>query len=169
MTLRRILSAVFVPLFLFMAVVFPMEKSYAAESMTLPYSMSVLEQVGSQKGKGGRYNWACASFCVAYAHAIITGEVRDPSYYWASATNVSCQWGLEDYSRKKYGELSKLQVLQRAYDELILRRLPILYVTMPDYYAEGVLHHDEEHWVLAVGYQNVTSRDSLVEGNFNYY
>jgi hypothetical protein len=35
MTLRRILSAVFVPLFLFMAVAFPMEKSYATESLNL--------------------------------------------------------------------------------------------------------------------------------------
>ena len=41
MTLRRILSAVFVPLFLFMAVVFPMEKSYATGSLNLLYDINL--------------------------------------------------------------------------------------------------------------------------------
>lgn len=49
MTLRRILSAVFVPLFLFMAVVFPMEKSYATGSLNLLYNHQMLINIGSQK------------------------------------------------------------------------------------------------------------------------
>ena len=157
MKLRRISSIFFAFVFIFSVLAFPERISYAAESMTLPYDMNELAKVGSQKSKGGLYQQACPTFCLAYAHAMITGEIRDPKYYWSSSTNVICQWSKANYTRKTYGQYTKLQIMQMAYDELKARRLPVLYVTS----SSG-----GEHWVLAVGYKNVTSRDSLVESNF---
>ena len=166
MTLRRILSAVFVPLFLFMAVVFPMEKSYAAGSLNLLYNHQMLINIGSQgqwadKTGNDDYNQSCSAFCLTYAHALITNgnEINDPSYYWGGSP-----WPKAGYTANYYAsdDYNKLFVLQKAYDELNDRRLPILFVTLGGYTNEGPYRH----YVLVVGYQNVTSRDSLTEGNF---
>ena len=163
MTLRRILSAVFVPLFLFMAVVFPMEKSYATGSLNLLYNHQMLIDIGSQKQwakktNDDRYNYSCPCFCLTYSQALRTqgDTINDPKYYWGTPPYVN--WSKAGYTRDTY--TSQLGVLQKAYDELNDRRLPILYVTLR--YNNGA----DEHWVLVVGYQNVTSRDSLTEKNF---
>ena len=163
MTLRRILSAVFVPLFLFMAVVFPMEKSYAAGSLNLLYNHQMLIDIGSQKQwakktNDDRYNYSCPCFCLTYSQALRTqgDTINDPKYYWGTPPYVN--WSKAGYTRDTY--TSQLGVLQKAYDELNDRRLPILYVTLR--YSKKAY----EHWVLVVGYQNVTSRDSLTEKNF---
>ena len=166
MTLRRILSAVFVPLFLFMAVVFPMEKSYAAGSLNLLYNHQMLINIGSQgqwadKTGNDDYNQSCSAFCLTYAHALITNgnEINDPSYYWGGSPWPKAGYTADYYASDDY---NKLFVLQKAYDELNDRRLPILFVTLGGYTNEGPYRH----YVLVVGYQNVTSRDSLTEGNF---
>ena len=166
MTLRRILSAVFVPLFLFMAVAFPMEKSYAAGSLNLLYNHQMLINIGSQgqwadKTKNDDYNQSCSAFCLTYAHALITNgnEINDPSYYWGGSPWPKAGYTADYYASDAY---NKLFVLQKAYDELNERRLPILFVTLGGYTNEGPYRH----YVLVVGYQNVTSRDSLTEGNF---
>ena len=168
MTLRRILSAVFVPLFLFMAVVFPMEKSYATGSLNLLYNHQMLINIGSQgewayKKKDDRYNQSCSAFCLTYAHALITNgnEINDPKYYWGT-NPPNVRWSKAGYTADYYAsdDYNKLFVLQKAYDELNDRRLPILYV------KQSYSRVSYEHYVLVVGYQNVTSRDSLTEGNF---
>ena len=172
MTLRRILSAVFVPLFLFMAVVFPMEKSYATGSLNLLYNHQMLINIGSQKqwangdkgsGKDSRYNQSCSAFCLTYAHALITNgnEINDPKYYWGT-NPPNVRWSKAGYTADYYAsdDYNKLFVLQKAYDELKERRLPILYVT------QSYSKVSYEHYVLVVGYQNVAKRDSLTEGNF---
>ena len=166
MTLRRILSAVFVPLFLFMAVVFPMEKSYATGSLNLLYNHQMLINIGSQKQWADKtgdddYNQSCSAFCLTYAHALITNgnEINDPSYYWGGSPWPKAGYTANYYASDAY---NKLFVLQKAYDELNERRLPILFVTLGGYNSGGPYRH----YVLVVGYQNVTSRDSLTEGNF---
>ena len=166
MTLRRILSAVFVPLFLFMAVVFPMEKSYATGSLNLLYNHQMLINIGSQKqwvDKTGDddYNQSCSAFCLTYAHALITNgnEINDPSYYWGGSPWPKAGYTADYYASDAY---NKLFVLQKAYDELNERRLPVLFVTLGGYTNEGPYRH----YVLVVGYQNVASRDSLTEENF---
>ena len=166
MTLRRILSAVFVPLFIFMAVAFPMEKSYAAGSLNLLYNHQMLINIGSQgqwadKTGNDDYNQSCSAFCLTYAHALITNgnEINDPSYYWGGSPWPKAGYTADYYASDDY---NKLFVLQKAYDELNDRRLPILFVTLGGYTNEGPYRH----YVLVVGYQNVTSRDSLTEGNF---
>ena len=166
MTLRRILSAVFVPLFIFMAVVFPMGKSYATGSLNLLYNHQMLINIGSQgqwadKTGNDDYNQSCSAFCLTYAHALITNgnEINDPSYYWGGSPWPKAGYTADYYASDDY---NKLFVLQKAYDELNDRRLPILFVTLGGYTNEGPYRH----YVLVVGYQNVTSRDSLTEGNF---
>ena len=169
MTLRRILSAVFVPLFLFMAVVFPMEKSYAAGSLNLLYNHQMLINIGSQKqwangdkgsGADSRYNQSCSAFCLTYSQALRTqgDTINDPKYYWGT-NPPNVRWSKSGYTP---ANLSKLGILQKAYDEVNDRRLPILLVTLGGYAYEGPY----QHYVLVVGYQNVVSRDSLTEENF---
>ena len=169
MTLRRILSAVFVPLFLFMAVVFPMEKSYAAGSLNLLYNHQMLINIGSQgewangdkgSGKDSRYNQSCSAFCLTYSQALRTqgDTINDPKYYWGT-NPPNVRWSKAGYTP---ANLSKLGILQKAYDEVNDRRLPILLVTLGGYAHEGPY----QHYVLVVGYQNVVSRDSLTEENF---
>ena len=169
MTLRRILSAVFVPLFLFMAVVFPMEKSYAAGSLNLLYNHQMLINIGSQgewangdkgSGKDSRYNQSCSAFCLTYSQALRTqgDTINDPKYYWGT-NPPNVRWSKAGYTP---ANLSKLGILQKAYDEGNDRRLPILLVTLGGYAHEGPY----QHYVLVVGYQNVVSRDSLTEENF---
>ena len=169
MTLRRILSAVFVPLFLFMAVVFPMEKSYAAGSLNLLYNHQMLINIGSQKqwangdkgsGADSRYNQSCSAFCLTYSQALRTqgDTINDPKYYWGT-NPPNVRWSKAGYTP---ANLSKLGILQKAYDEVNDRRLPILLVTLGGYAYEGPY----QHYVLVVGYQNVVSRDSLTEENF---
>ena len=169
MTLRRILSAVFVPLFLFMAVVFPMEKSYATGSLNLLYNHQMLINIGSQgewangdkgSGKDSRYNQSCSAFCLTYSQALRTqgDTINDPKYYWGT-NPPNVRWSKAGYTP---ANLSKLGILQKAYDEVNDRRLPILLVTLGGYAHEGPY----QHYVLVVGYQNVVSRDSLTEENF---
>ena len=168
MRLRRILSAVFVPLFIFMAVVFPMEKSYATESLNLlPSDINLNDKVGKQPSynENDPYSWACASYCVAYAKAIIDGQKHDPKEYWSTPTSGSVVWGKGKYSHpnnNKYNNSSDL--LKDVYKELKAGRLPIIYVTL--YYSSGASY--SEHWALVVGYQNVNvdNLDSLTEKNF---
>ena len=167
MTLRRILSAVFVPLFLFMAVVFPMEKSYATESLNLlPSGIDLNNLVGTQpsneKEPNNPYSWACASYCVAYAKAIIDGQKHNPKEYWSTPTSGSVVWGKGKYSHPKdniYNNSSAL--LKDVYNELKAGRLPIIYVTLKYTKSEYPMHY-----ALVVGYQNVTDPNSLTENNF---
>ena len=167
MTLRRILSAVFVPLFLFMVVVFPMEKSYATESLNLlPSGIDLNNLVGTQpsneKEPNNPYSWACASYCVAYAKAIIDGQKHNPKEYWSTPTSGSVVWGKGKYSHPKdniYNNSSAL--LKDVYNELKAGRLPIIYVTLKYTKSEYPMHY-----ALVVGYQNVTDPNSLTENNF---
>ena len=165
MTLRRILSAVFVPLFLFMAVVFPMEKSYATESLNLlPSDINLNDKVGKQPSynENDPYSWACASYCVAYAKAIIDGQKHNPKEYWSTPTSGSVVWGKGKYSHPKdniYNNSSAL--LKDVYNELKAGRLPIIYVTLKYTKSEYPMHY-----ALVVGYQNVTDPNSLTENNF---
>ena len=149
-----------------MAVVFPVEKSYAAGSLNLLYNQQMLIDIGSQgqwadKTGNDDYNQSCSAFCLTYAHALITNgnEINDPSYYWGGSPWPKAGYTADYYNSNDY---NKLLVLQKAYDELNDRRLPILFVTLGGYTNEGPYRH----YVLVVGYQNVTSRDSLTEGNF---
>ena len=171
MTLRRILSAVFVPLFLFMAVVFPMEKSYATESLNLlPSGIDLNNLVGTQpsneKEPNNPYSWACASYCVAYAKAIIDGQKHNPKEYWSTPTSGRVDWTAGNYNRYKwYSSIGvQTELLKDVYNELKAGRLPIIYVTL--YYSSGGSY--SEHWALVVGYQNVNvdNLDSLTEKNF---
>ena len=167
MTLRRILSAVFVPLFIFMAVAFPMEKSYATESLNLlPSGIDLNNLVGTQpsneKEPNNPYSWACASYCVAYAKAIIDGQKHNPKEYWSTPTSGSVVWGKGKYSHPKdniYNNSSAL--LKDVYNELKAGRLPIIYVTLKYTKSEYPMHY-----ALVVGYQNVTAPNSLTENNF---
>ena len=158
MTLRRILSAVFVPLFIFMAVVFPMEKSYATGSLDLVPDPSILEEkVGKQTDSG-----PCAAYCLAYAKTIIDGQKHNPKEYWSTPTSGSVVWGKGKYSHPKdniYNNSSAL--LKDVYNELKAGRLPIIYVTLKYTKSEYPMHY-----ALVVGYQNVTDPNSLTENNF---
>ena len=169
MTLRRILSAVFVPLFLFMAVAFPMEKSYATESLNLlPSDINLNDKVGKQPSynENDPYSWACASYCVAYAKAIIDGQKHNPKEYWSTPTSGSVDWTAGNYNRYKwYSSIGvQTELLKDVYNELKAGRLPIIYVTL--YYSSGGSY--SKHWALVVGYQNVNvdNLDSLTEKNF---
>ena len=165
MTLRRILSAVFVPLFLFMAVVFPVEKSYATGSLDLVPDPSILEEkVGKQTGSG-----PCAAYCLAYAKTLITPNT--PHQYTEYYVNRECKWSKGNYTNYDpkyrylaYNQQNKLKVLKKAYEELSAGRLPIVYVTL--YYKNSGTRYP--HWALVVGYKNVNPNDlnSLTEGNF---
>ena len=165
MTLRRILSAVFVPLFLFMAVVFPMEKSYATGSLDLVPDPSILEEkVGKQTVSG-----PCAAYCLAYAKTLITPNT--PHQYTEYYINRECKWYKGNYTNYDpeyrylaYNQQNKLKVLKKAYEELSAGRLPIVYVTL--YYKNSGERYP--HWALVVGYKNVNPNDlnSLTEGNF---
>ena len=164
MTLRRILSAVFVPLFLFVAVVFPMEKSYAAGSLDLvsDSTMRILaEKVGTQR-KG---TVTCSAYCIAYAKTIITPETpHQYNEYWnGTETNGSVKWAAGNYTKYiegylPYNDGNVKAVLQKMYSELNQRRLPILYV------SAGRTQY--MHWVLVVGYKNVIDENSLTQENF---
>ena len=165
MTLRRILSAVFVPLFIFMAVVFPMEKSYATGSLDLVPDPSILEEkVGKQTDSG-----PCAAYCLAYAKTLITPNT--PHQYTEYYVNRECKWSKGNYTNYHpeyrylaYNQQNKLKVLKKAYEELSAGRLPIVYVTL--YYKNSGERYP--HWALVVGYKNVNPNDlnSLTEGNF---
>ena len=165
MTLRRILSAIFVPLFLFMAVVFPMEKSYATGSLDLVPDPSILEEkVGKQTVSG-----PCAAYCLAYAKTLITPNT--PHQYTEYYINRECKWYKGNYTNYDpeyrylaYNQQNKLKVLKKAYEELSAGRLPIVYVTL--YYKNSGERYP--HWALVVGYKNVNPNDlnSLTEGNF---
>ena len=164
MTLRRILSAVFVPLFIFMAVVFPMGKSYATGSLDLvsDSTMRILaEKVGTQR-KG---TVTCPAYCIAYAKTIITPETpHQYNEYWSGTeTNGSVKWAAGNYTKYikgylPYNDGNVKAVLQKMYSELNQRRLPILYV------SAGRTQY--MHWVLVVGYKNVTDENSLTQENF---
>ena len=171
MTLRRILSAVFVPLFIFMAVAFPMEKSYATGSLNLlPSGIDLNNLVGTQpsneKEPNNPYSWACASYCVAYAKAIIDGKKHNPKEYWSTPTSGTVDWTAGNYNRYKwYSSIGvQTELLKDVYNELKAGRLPIIYVTL--YYSSGGSY--SKHWALVVGYQNVNvdNLDSLTEKNF---
>lgn len=115
MTLRRILSAVFVPLFIFMAVVFPMEKSYATGSLDLVPDPSILEEkVGKQTDSG-----PCAAYCLAYAKTLITPNT--PHQYTEYYVNRECKWSKGNYTNYHpeyrylaYNQQNKLKVLKKA-------------------------------------------------------
>ena len=175
MTLRRILSAVFVPLFLLMAVVFPMEKSYATGSLNLLYDINLLKRIGTQGEKANAtgknvYNSMCAAFCLAYARAMVTvgtdhEEIKDPMEYCNTPPYVS--WGKGQYDVKNFTNKTKTEILQEVYKQLNDRKPPILYTTMHYKNKKGEWVSDE-HWVLVVGYQNVdaTNLNSLTANNF---
>ena len=78
MRLRRILSITLVPLFLFLAGVFPVKTSYAAGSLDLlPDPSIIANTVGAQTFSG-----PCAAYCLAYAQTIITGTTHQYTEYW---------------------------------------------------------------------------------------
>lgn len=75
MKLRRMSSIVFAFIFIFSVLAFPERRSYAAESMTLPYDMNELAKVGSQKAKAGYTSKHAQPFVL---HMLMHDNRRNP-------------------------------------------------------------------------------------------
>lgn len=123
-------------------------------SRSLVYNKNLIDIIGHQSTGTTLEKKACASYALAYCNAIIHGTTPSPHDYWLSSSNVDCVWSKGGYTTNAYG--SELQVLQAAYGQIAAGKPCILHVT----------GSTSQHWVTVVGYQNVSSVNSLTANNF---
>ncbi len=125
-----------------------------AAARMLIYNRDAVAAVGYQSAGNELEKKACASYALAYCHAILTGSAVSPHTYWSSTTNVDCVWSRGGYTTSAYH--SEQEVLQAAYGQLLANRPCILHVTGKN---------GNQHWVTLTGYQNVTA-GVLTAANF---
>ncbi|MDE7326201.1 MAG: RICIN domain-containing protein [Lachnospiraceae bacterium] len=121
---------------------------------TLIIDWSKIAEVGNQK----KSSYACSCFSLAYCRTILDGTVHSWYEYnkgkGSNELDVSAQWSVGGYSMEYAAD--KNELFQKAYDSINAGRPLIFYVTSS---LGG-------HYVAVVGYTDVTSLDSLSEGNF---
>ena len=130
-------------------------KARASSSYTLPIDMDLIKQVGKQTP--GSY--ACGCFSLAYCRTLLDGWV----HYWyeynflgtTDQWNVSAYWGKANYIPINCS--SSQSVFKNAYDQINNGRPCILHVT-----GRG---SGSSHYVVCVGYTNVTNVNSISASN----
>lgn len=126
----------------------------AAASKTIALNASLLSQVGSQPLDGE--SKSCSCFALAYARTILDGRVHaysEYNTYGATHYTVECQWAWGNYYDVYAG--SRTAVFQACINS-INANTPILIHVYSEY---------GQHWVTVVGYQNVTSAETMTESN----
>ena len=130
-------------------------KADAAVSYTLPVNMDLIKQVGKQTP----YTVACGCFCLAYCRTLLDNNVHywyEYNYYGTTdQNNASAYWSKANYNSTTCS--SAQAVFKSAYDQINNGRPCILHV-------KG--RYSEYHYIVCVGYTNVTDVNSLSASNF---
>lgn len=140
---------------IFAILMMPASNIYAASSKTVNINWANIAAVGNQP-KGSD---ACFCYALAYSRTILDGKVHYWNEYdYNGGGNVydACGW----YGKANYTlaySYSPLTVFQKAYDSINNGRPFIVWVTGK---------RTTWHYIAIVGYQNVSSLNSLNASNF---
>ncbi|MCR5690631.1 MAG: RICIN domain-containing protein [Eubacterium sp.] len=144
--------------------------SVSATAHKISYNQSVLDAIGYQENGNSYEKKACASFAMAYSFAIVnnltTKTCKKASDFWLSSTDVTCSWGMYNGVSPYTGSWGTTyytgaqQVLYKAYTELKSGRPCVLHV------RNNTGSGTTNHWVMLMGYQNVTDSSNLSLSNF---
>ena len=140
------------------------EQSDDTQSKTLSINWDHIKEIGNQAGKNrqGKSSDSCLCFALAYSRAILDGKVYSWKDFNANGKNGShSQYNSSGwYSKANYTSKtpkSQGEVFRAAYDSINADKPMIVWV-------KG--KRSSWHFVTIVGYENVTSRDSLSAENF---
>lgn len=140
------------------------ERPGDTQNKTLSINWNHIKKVGNQAGKNrqGKSSDSCMCFALAYCRTILDGKVYSWKDFNANGKNGShSQYNSSGwYSKANYtSKMPKSQgeVFRAAYDSINADKPMIVWV-------KG--KRSSWHFVTIVGYENVTSRDSLSAENF---
>lgn len=124
----------------------------AASSYTIPVNMNLLKQCGVQK------DWtnSCSCYALAYCRTLLDGKVHyyyEYNRYGKDETSVDCIWSKGNYSSHNASSISEL--LRVLYNNINANKPTIVYV-------KG----NYNHYIMIVGYQNVSNVNNLSFSNF---
>lgn len=134
---------------------FAVQVTVMEASKILSYDKKLIEKIGYQVNGTALEKKACASYALAYCHAILHNETADPHSYWLDADTVDCVWSRGGFTTFSYG--SEQAVLQAAYRQLTAGRPCILHVT-------GTT--SSQHWLTLIGYEKAEKESSLTLSAF---
>lgn len=120
-----------------------------AASKTLPYNASLLAQVGKQSGNSA-HGSCCACYACAYGDTMFTGVAQNHTQYGCG----NCGW-------KNWGTQKTDSSLKVVYDQINQGKPVVIHVVNNSSWGTP----GNQHWVLAIGYQNVSNANSIGLGN----
>ena len=126
----------------------------SATQKVIPYSRTLIDQVGHQSNGTDLEKKACASYALAYCNSILNRTAPSPHTYWVSSSNVDCVWSAGNYTTAYYN--SAQETLNAAYTQVAAGKPCILRVS-------GTT--TSQHWVTVIGYQNVTNPANVTVSN----
>lgn len=126
----------------------------SATQKVIPYSRTLIDQIGHQSDGTDLEKKACASYALAYCNSILNKTAPSPHTYWVSSTNVDCVWSAGNYTTAYYN--SAQETLNAAYTQVAAGKPCILRVS-------GTT--TSQHWVTVIGYQNVTNPANVTVSN----
>ena len=121
----------------------------AAGSCTLPYNASHIAGVGKQSGNSA-HGSCCACYACAYGDTMFTKSVQGHTQYGCG----NCGW-------KNWGTQRLDGSLRVVYDQINQGKPVVMHVANNSSWGTA----GNQHWVLVVGYQNVSNPDSIGMGN----
>lgn len=121
----------------------------AASSYTMNVNMDLLKQVGVQID----YTYTCSCYALAYCRTLLDQRVHhyyEYNKYGQNEYNVDCYWSWGNYTKKTAS--SEQSLLKDVYNYINANKPVIVYV--------------QNHWIMLVGYQNVSNVNNLSLNNF---
>ena len=121
----------------------------AAASKTLPYNSSHIAGVGKQSGNSA-HGSCCACYACAYGDTMFMKSVQNHTQYGCG----NCGW-------KNWGTQRSDGSLRIVYDQINSGKPVVMHVANNSSWGTA----GNQHWVLVIGYQNVSNADSISMGN----
>ena len=128
------------------------EKAEAATSKRISFNSGLINSVGRQS-TSGHYS-CCATYSCAYGDSIITGSAKNHSSYNTKSnckSNPSCGWNGWKVSKS----------FSDVFNDLNANKPCIIHVVN----SNGWGTKGNQHWVLAIGYKDVSNSGSLSMSN----
>ena len=153
MRIRRKILSVFLAAVLAIGLC-PVTALAASSSNTLNFNQANINAVGKQS----KNSCACLGFAYAYGQTMTTGKV----HYWSEydsngGKNQANFWGKNVAAFPRSTANSTQSALRMCYDAINNRKPVVLYVTQRGGW---------QHWVLIVGYKNVSNPNNLNTSQF---
>lgn len=154
--LKRIVTFIAIITLFVMELSYAPLKALAASSKTIDMDLNLLNKVGKQT----KYTNSCACFSAAYSRTIVENKVYQWSYFDyitpKKEETAKCKW----YGMAQGKVSSPIDVYKKAYQTINNNKPMVIFVKAKWGKLSG------QHYVVIIGYKNVTSVNSLGPGNF---